>query len=54
MKDSAVMKSDIMYWLAFMVCLLLALTGCGAARPAAESLSLSSEQPTFIFFFTDN
>jgi hypothetical protein len=44
-----------MRWLFLVGCLLLFLTGCGGtARPAGELLSLSSEQPTFIFFYTDN
>lgn len=44
-----------MRWLVLIGCLLFALTGCGGgARPVRELLSLSVEQPTFIFFYTDN
>jgi hypothetical protein len=44
-----------MRWFALLGCLFLALVGCAApSRPAREWLSLSAQQPTFVFFYTDN
>jgi uncharacterized phage infection (PIP) family protein YhgE len=39
---------------ASVVCLLLAVAGCGGTRPIREILPLASDRPTFVFFYTDN